>query len=317
MTVDTLGERLRSMVLDSPDTGRVTARVLSPSSRKRRPPLRIGLAPLAFAILCVAIAYFVPSAGTVIAKVPVAGGMLGVNGHITTVGSSATSSGYTLTLVAAYADSTRTVIQLHTSPAAALLGPDAHITDQFGRSYGSSNASGDLLTGDMTAQFQPLAWPDGITGARITLEVNELETGVDPRVGVVNGTWKVYATLGVDEGTSVAVPASGSLGSAHFTFTSVIYTPATIAIDMDMTGVSDQELTRPVPNGTAKPTPALIIDVLDATGTSVANNIEIDDGFFGVSRVHLIANRDDIGHGVYTVRVTYLGRSFNRTVNVS
>lgn len=317
MTTDTLEERLRSMVLDAPDAGRMTARVLSAPASTRRRSLRIALAPLALVVLCAAIAYFVPSAGTVVAKVPVAAGMLGVNAHITTVGSSATSSGYTLTLVSAYADSTRTVIQLHTSPAAAFLGPDTHMTDQFGRSYTSSNSSSSLLTGDMTVQFQPLAWPDGLTGARITLQVNELDLGVDSRNGVVPGSWKMYATLGVDEGTSVAVPPSGAVGSAHFTFTSVIYTPASIEIDMDMTGISDQELSRPVPNGTAKPTPALSIDVLDASGTIVTNNIEVDDGFLGVSHVHLIANRDDTGHGIYTVRITYLGRSFDRAVTVS
>jgi hypothetical protein len=317
MTTDALAERLRSLVLVTPDAGRVTARVLSASSFKRRRSLRIALAPLALVILCVAIAYFVPSAGTVIAKVPVAAGVLGVDGHITSVGSSATSSGYTLTLVGAYADSTRTVIQLHTSPAAAFLGPDTRMTDQFGRSYTSSNSYSSLLTGDMTVQFEPLAWPDGLTGARITLEVNELNLGADPRVGVVRGSWKMYATLGVDEGTSVAVPPSGAVGSAHFTFTSVIYTPASIEIDMEMTGISDQELTRPVPNGTGKPTPALSIDVLDANGALVTNNMEVDDGFLGVSHVHLIANRDDAGHGVYTVRITYLGRSFDRTVTLS
>lgn len=317
MTTDTLDERLRNMVLDTPDAGRVTARVLSTPSRERRRSLRIALAPLAVVVLCVAIAYFVPSAGTVIAKVPGAGGALGVSGHITSVGSSATSSGYTLTLIGAYADSTRTVIQLHTSPFAASLGPDAHITDQFGRSYTSSNSSSSLLTGDMTAQFQPLAWPDGLTGARITLEVNELNLGADARVGFVTGSWKMYATLGVDEGTSVAVPPGGAVGSAHFTFTSVIYTPASIEIDMDMTGVSSQALGEPIPNGTAKPTPALSIDVLDANGTIVTNNMEIDDGFFGASHVHLIANRDDTGQGVYIVRVTYLGSSFDRKVTVS
>jgi hypothetical protein len=317
MTAYTLDERLRGMVLETPDPSRVTAHVLHRLSRRPRWPFRFALAPLAVVVLCVAVAYFVPSAGTVIARVPGAGGVLGVNGHITSVGSSATSSGYTLTLVGAYADSTRTVLQLHSSPAIAFIGPDARITDQFGRSYTSTNSSSNLLAGDLTAQFQPLAWPDGLTGARITLEVDELATTVDPRAGAVKGTWKMYATLGVDEGTSMVPPAGGTLGSAHFTFTSVTYTPATIAIELDMTGVTSGDLGREVSNGAAKPSPAFQIDVLDTNGMVVTNNTEVDDGLFGVSHVHLIASRNDGGHAVYTVRVTYMGQSFDRTLTVS
>jgi hypothetical protein len=255
----------------------------------------------------------------VVARVPFAGDAIGARDRVTVVGTSATSSGYTLTLVAAYADSTRTELRLHSSPAVAFIGPSSAITDQFGRSYHSVHGSSNALTGDLTDEFEALAWPDATTGARITLTVTELDLDAQAPPTAIHGKWTMSAIIGVDEGVSVAVPVPGTLGSAHFRFTSVSYTPATIAVNLDMTGATSQDTGQLNQKAGSNPKggPALSIDVFDASGTPTTMSIEIDGGFFGVSHVHVLAGRDDTGGGRYTIRVTYRGQHFERTLVVS
>jgi hypothetical protein len=317
VTTDLLETRLRDLIVETPDAGRMTARVISEPGRRVLFVPRLALSAVMAAGLIALSLYFVPSSSAVIAKVPFAGPAFGASEHVTSVGSSATSAGYTLTLTGAYADTTRTELLIHSSRPIVFIGSDSTLTDQFGRSYHGMTASSNPLAGDETLEFQPLAWPDSVTGARITLSISSLETGPHPTADVVKGSWTLHATLGVDEGHAIALPAPGTLGPARFQFTSVIYTPATIAIELDMTGASDQELTTPVFNGDVKPVPALSLDVLDSAGNVVTGRIEIDDGWFGVYHVHLLAYRNDSGLGTYTIRVSRRGSSFERTIKVS
>jgi hypothetical protein len=317
MTTNLFETRLRDLTVEMPDPGLVTARVLRRPARRVLSVPRLALSAGIAAGLIALVAYFVPSASTVIAKVPFAGPAFGAGDHVTTVGSSATSSGYTLTLTGAYADATRTELLIHASRPVVFIGSDSTMTDQFGRSYHGMSGSSNPQAGDETLEFEPLAWPDSATGARITLSISSLQTGENPTTDVVKGSWTLHAVLGVDEGFAIASPAPGTLGSARFQFTSVIYTPATIAIDLDMTGASDQELATPVFNGDVKPVPALSFDVLDAAGNVVTGVIEIDNGWFGVYHVHLLAYRDDSGSGTYTIRVSRRGSTFERTIKVS
>lgn len=305
MTTELLEQRLRDLDVEMPDPERVTARVLSPAAARRarfsgRLP-RVALGSIAALALVALVTYFVPAAGSVVAKVPLTGDVFGANDHITVVDSSSTSSGYTLTLVSAFADSTRTELRIHASPAVAFLGNDSTLTDQFGRSYHWSNGSSDLRTGNLVVDLEPLAWPDALTGARVTLSIGELDLGASPTSGVIRGSWRLSATLGLDEGTSLPVPASGSLGRAHFRFTSLSYTAETIAVTMDMTGASSEETS---------------IDVVDLSGNVLGGRIEIDDDWFGVSHVHLLAYRA-AGPGSYVVHVSYMGQSFERAFTVS
>jgi len=315
MTTDTLEERLRSLAIEVPDAGRVSARVLGRLSKRHasRVP-RVTAAFVAAVVLIALVAYFVPAADTAIAKVPFGGellrdaGLVGAGDRITSVGSSATASGYRLTLVGAYADSSRTVLLMHADPAIANM--DSFITDQFGRSYHFQNGATNSETGDLVAQFEGLAWPDAITGARITLHVMRLRTtGPD----VVSGSWQLPATLGVDEGTRLPLPPGASLGPAHFSFTEVSYTPATVAIDMDISGVSFQELNRRTPDG-LKGTPAFEMDLTDQNGDHINGAYESGGGQ-GPIHVHFVGYRLG-GGGRYTFRVTYSGETFERQLNI-
>lgn len=312
MVVDRLEARLRELDVAAPDAGRVSARVLGRQARQtRRGFPRLVTVPVALALLVALIAYFVPAADLAVAdKAPWSGellqwaGLVGARDHITAVNSSATSSGYRLTLTGAYADSKRTVLLMHAEPAIEFPTLPT-ITDQFARTYRTSGGSSNMLTGDFDIEFEPLAWPDSMTGARITLHIAQLET---PSHEVVNGTWDVTAALPVEEARSMRAPAPGDLGPAHFRFLSVSYTTASIEVDIEVTGASPEDLSRIVPNG-AKGQPALYIEVIDESGQVVGG------GFGGPNPISVTGFRT--AGSRYLIRVSYYGYgSFDRTLTI-
>ena len=192
MSNDLLEQRLQNLVVETPDAGRITARVLSSGRqrRARRVPRVASLGGATVALLLL-IAYFVPAADAVLADTPIAGnllqeaGLTGAAGRITSVGAVADSSGYRLKLVGAYADSTRTVLLLQAQPAILPLEEFSVLTDQFGRTYQMHGGYSNSLTGDVIVEFDPLAWPDSITGARITLHVTSIGPACEDRKSVV------------------------------------------------------------------------------------------------------------------------------------
>jgi len=324
MTTDLLEERLQKLSVEAPDAGRLTTRVLSRASRRqaRRLP-RVATVGLATVALVVLIAYFAPAADTALASVPIAGdmlrdaGLVGAAGRITSVGSESSSSGYRLKLIGAYADSTRTVLLLHADPPIDFSPTPIVVTDQFGRSYQFQNGTANMQTGDSVLQFEPLAWPDAMTGARITLHLSSVqtadETGPSP---AVPGTWTLPATLGVDEGTTLALPGPATLGPAHYRFTSVSYTPATVAVDMEVTGVSFSYLTLEIPTGLGKPMPAFTIDVIDPNGQVIDGSSSMSDDLLGRTQIHFNGFR--LGaNGRYVLRVSYVGvGQFERVLTI-
>jgi hypothetical protein len=323
MTTDLLEQRLENLVVETPDAGRVSARVLArvPRPRRRRWP-RVALSGVATVVLLALVAYFVPAADTVVAKVPFAGdwlrdaGLVGARDRITIVGSTATSSGYTLTLVGAYADSTRTVLLVHSNPASIPgHGFETVLKDQFGRSYQFQSSITDTRTGDEMMQFESLAWPDALTGARITLQISSIETATATGPGTnVAGSWTLAATLGVDTATAVPVPEPANLVQAHFRFTSVTYTPATIEVDMEVTGVSPEYLGRTIPNG-GKGSPALTIDLIDPNGQLINGNAG-SSGNLSATQIHFFGFRLG-GGGDYVLRVTLVGDgTFERVLKI-
>lgn len=317
MTVDLLEERLRELDIPTPDAGRVSARVLAAKLRRRRLAVpRLVSVPAALVLVAALLIYFVPAADLAIAeKTPWSGeilqraGLVGAQDRITVVNATAYSSGYKLTLQGAYADSTRTVVLVHIEPAAFAWVTPPTITDQFFRTYQPHGGSGNLLTGDNSLEFEPLASPDSITGARITLHVRQLET---PAHQIVQGTWELTAALRMDVAKSLTPPPAGDLGPAHFQFIRVRYTPATIEVDIRTTGVSSEDLSRIIPGYGAKapgyppkPGPALQVVLLDPRGEIV--------GFGGADGVTGFST----GPGIYTLRVSYYGYgSIERVITI-
>lgn len=321
MTNDLLEDRLRNLAIEVPDAGRVSARVLDRNSSLRRfHAPRLVTVPIALAALAVLVVYFAPAADLAVAnRVPWSGemlrwaGLVGARDRITVVNTSATSAGYRVTLEGAYADSTRTVLLIHTEPAAMPDGFTTIITDQFARTYRWEGGSFNLLTGDMSMQFESLAWPDSITGARITLHLAGVQQ--PPSVQTTHGTWELTAALGVDQGQSLPVPASGDLGPVHFRFKSVVYTPATLAVDVEITGASQVELGRMIPGLGGKAGPALQIHILDPSGQIIDGSGD-SSGDQRVSDYRFFGFRTGDG-GKYVVRVSYYGYgSFDRVIDI-
>jgi hypothetical protein len=327
MTTDLLEERLQKLSVEIPDAERVTAHVLSRASRRRsrRFPRTLATAIATFAtlVMLVLVAYFVPAADTAVASVPFAGdllrdaGLVGASGRITSVGSESTSSGYRLKLVGAYADSARTVLLLHSDPPIDLGGPTPwQLTDQFGRTYHEQGGAGNLQTGDTSVQFEALAWPDDITGARLTLHISSLQTASETGPGqTVFGTWTLPAILGVDESTVLPTPADANLGPARFHFKSATYTPASIAVNVDVTGVSFAQLGRIIPDG-LKGTPAFTMDMIDPNGENITGTSQMNDDVFGTVHIQFLAFRLG-GGGDFMLHVSYAGEGqFARVLTI-
>jgi hypothetical protein len=326
MTTDLLEQRLHDLAVPTPDAGRVSARVLATQpSRHQRRAIRIAAAPVALIVLAALVAYFVPAADTALADVPFAGdllrsaGLVGARDRITSVGSSATSSGYTITLVGAYADSTRTVLLLRSDPPSLPAGGfDISLTDQFARTYQLHGGTTNMLTGEATIEFDALAWPDALTGARITLHVKSVQAiGPGPDFksrGVVRGEWNLAATIGVDEASPLPLPAPAATGSIHYRFTSVTYTPATIVIDMFVTGTTAQEMNTRIPDG-RKGTPEFTMAVQEPNGDVMNTWLLGEQEQQGV-RVHYLFYRSG-GSGEYVLRFNYVGQGgFQRVLSI-
>jgi hypothetical protein len=323
MTTDQLEQRLQNLTVDPPDAGRVTAGVLSRRAAPRLAIPRAFTVTVAAVVLVAATIYFVPAADLAIASVPVAGdmlndaGLVGARDRITYVNASSSSSGYTLTLVGVYADSARTVLLMHSAPVIGFPSRLVQLTDQFGRTYDWQNGSSNSQTGELVMQFGPLAWPDAITGARITLHISSVQI-TDPATGPlyeVAGSWTLTAAITVDQGSALPVPAPASLGPAHFRFTSASYTPATVALEVEVTGVTFTELGRIIPDG-GKGTPAFTMDLIDPQGEIVSGSSDESSDVIGVVHIHFLGFRSGAG-GEYTLRVSYYGEGeFERVLTI-
>lgn len=331
MAVETLEQRLTDLAFDTPDPGQVTARVLSLSQtpRRRQLPRLIALG-VATLLIAAGVLYFVPAADAALADAPIAGdllrdaGLTGAGTKVTSVGAVASSSGFRLQLVGAYADSARTVLLLRANPAVQPLGVpgfDIQLTDQFGRSYNVQSGQTDSRTGQVILQFDALAWPDALTGARITLKVSAVQRAClsaafcsDPvaESPTVTGSWTLPATLGVDEGTALPSPAAAQLGAARFQFTSVRSSTATIGIDIQVTGVTFNDLGQVIPDG-GKGTPVFTIDLFSPTGDAADAGASVGEGLQGPI-IQFLGYRS--GPGVYRLHISYRGSDVDRLLTV-
>jgi hypothetical protein len=172
-----------------------------------------------------------------------------------------------------------------------------------------------MSTGNVVAEFDGLQWPDAITGARITLHLSELTADGKP----VQGSWTLPATLGVDEARALRLPEPASLGSAHFQFTAASYSPATVTVDIDVTGVTMAELQQRIPDG-LKGTPVFTADLLDPTGQSIGGVASSRQSGtsqnMGPIHMRLLGYRL-AGRGDYVVRIKYVGAGeFERVLKI-
>jgi hypothetical protein len=333
VTTDALEQRLSDLTFEIPDPGRITARVMSQARKPSRGMLPRALASVVGTlVVAVGILYFVPAADVALADAPIAGpllqdaGLVGAGNHVTAVGASATSSGYRLELVGAYADSTRTVLLVRSEPPILITGIEQpELKDQFGRTYQLGSAVMNGLTGTLALEFDPLAWPDAFTGARISLYLN----GVTPVTCVaapsgnladtvctqgppVAGSWTLRATVGINESTTLALPSPARLGQATFRFVSVRSSAATIAVDIDVAGVTSDDLNARIPNG-GKGTEVFTIELLSPSGAIVNGSYQLVDAQSGV---HILFVGYRVSAGDYRLHISYRGSDFDRVLTV-
>jgi hypothetical protein len=182
--------------------------------------------------------------------------------NITAQNSSATSSGYKVQLVGAYADSIRTVVLLKSDPPVFVSG-FARLTDQFGTTYYLHNGEGNLLTGDQVLSFEPASWLAMNTGMRFALTFDQLEL-LDG--SSVRGSWTVKGVVLLKTGTLLHAPPPGPLGSGMVRFTEVRYVGRVISIQAEVRGVSLDGEVPPLKQG-AKPSPRFQVELAPIDGS--------------------------------------------------
>lgn len=94
-----------------------------------------------------------------------------------------------------------------------------------------------------------LQWPASSVGARLTLDLGELEDRVGAAPRTVTGRWRVTGTLGVNEGRELSLPVPVELGDVTFTFTRVRYLPAALLVEFNAEHASAADLSRRIPDG--------------------------------------------------------------------
>jgi hypothetical protein len=299
---DQLAQLLRKLPLDEPRSELITSRVLGaaarPSPSRQLPRLAIAAAILVAAVpVAWGVLYFSPATAAALADAAGPGGFsheildnfgLGAE-NITAQSSSATSSGYRVQLVGAYADSIRTVVLLKTDPPG-FVGGFAQLTDQFGATYHPSNGEGNLLTGDQVLSFEPPSWLASTTGMRFTLTLNALHVLDGEDVG---GSWTVKGVVLLKTGKLLQAPASGSLGSGTVRFTEVRYVGRVVSIQAEVRGVSLDEV--PQVKQT-KPSPRFQVELAPTDGrpSKPTNSFEWSPSG-DVMKVHLLFVNVDPG----------------------
>jgi hypothetical protein len=205
-------------------------------------------AALVVAILFVNLvaAYFAPKYGQALADAPLMGGLTspvlrfsGLDGsQITHLNVSASSSGHTIKVVGAYADTDRTVLLLevdgkpHGLPMkdAACCYAEGTLVDQFALEY-QHIYSADA----MAMTFAPLAGPASQLGARLKLHITRL-LGLSPEFPATSGDWSLNVTLIQQAGKVLANPAPMTANGITYTVKSVHLSGMQLHIDFSLSG---------------------------------------------------------------------------------
>lgn len=260
---DLLERELYRLDFDVPD-GLVDRAV----ARADRPPVRAHVAPqiriaarmvlgraaaLVVAILFVNLvaAYFAPRYGQALADAPIVGGVtspvLRYSGldasQITHLNVSATSSGHTIKVVGAFADTERTVLLLevdgkpHGLPGKeqACCYAEGTLIDQFAIEYQRVNSPDQLA-----ATFTPLLGPASQLGARLKLHITALH-GMRPEFSAITGDWSLNVTLIQQAGKVLAVPVPVTANGITYTIKSVRLSGKQVSVQFFFSGQPVEE----------------------------------------------------------------------------
>ena len=329
-----LEDRLTDLDLPMPDTlvPHILAQAAQPGTRRIQPmrhrPRWVTVA-MAVVLLFVAISgvsFYAPRFAQVLADAPVVGtavgpalrsvGLAGLEGRFTALDSRVTSSGYTVRLVAGYADANQTVLVLKVDPPDRSFFMRPELTDQFGREIGFSGGMSDTRTGDNVLIFRGIPWPDSVLGARVRLHSSVLQAL--PVGQPLAGEWTLQGTIPVESSRPLPLPAAGILADSTFRFTQVEATAATVSIQMEISGPLAKQLDRVVGETipeVAKPHPAFSYELIDAGGgaaTAISGTTSTGIGPAKFSATWVISHP-----GEYRLGIAYEGiGSFERTITV-
>jgi hypothetical protein len=272
---------------------------------------------------------------------PVAASLLGILGLspakdpavVPLIGGS-TSANRTISLVAGYADSTRTLVIVNVS--SDLQPMDPTLTDASGtvlRSNGSIGGGKDHLILD----FGPLSSPRP-DGNPLTLHVSRMldyrsGKGADGKGRQVIGDWTLRFSLPY-ESNGLPVPASGRLGRVTVTFTAVAASSGSIHLRFVTAGATMDELFElrtvpcakgfacvPEPAGTPGPTP-FRYQLLDPSGHPMADMVNSNEGGKGDARAAQDTTigwdtlYSQAGPGRYRIVMTWDGSRIERDIQV-
>lgn len=330
-----LEERLTDLDLPMPDTlvPRVLARVAQPgggriNAVRRRPRwLTVAMAVVLLIVVVSGASFYAPRFAQALADAPIVGsavgpalrsaGLAGLQGRFTALDSRATSSGYTVRLVAGYADKNQTVLVLSVDPPDHMLFGRTELTDQFGRTIAISGGVSDARTGDNVLIFDGLPWPDSILGARLRLHASTL--AATPGGQTLAGDWTLQGTIPVESSRPLPPPAAGMLGDSTVRFTRVEATSAIVSVYMVISGPLATQLDRmvgPTIPYVAKPHLAFSYELVDA-GDRVATHMN-GTGSTGTGPAAQVWAGWVITHpGEYRLRIAYEGvGSFERSITV-
>ena len=176
----------------------------------------------------------------------------------------AQSSGRTVTLIGAYADTARTVLFFRTMPAGAFGA--VQVADQEGpMNFGGSGGvgvAGDLYT---VVDGGPHVGADGLAH----LTVNMFDIGQEPTAAHQSGSWNFALALRVQPSVQLAlIPALTSLGPWKVTVVAEV-TPAVIHLRAVIEGLA------PTPGGDSKVT---LFDAAGAPLTPSSGTVELSQG---------------------------------------
>lgn len=329
-----LEDRLADLDLPMPDTlvPQVLARAAAPGARRSSVHRRSRWATVALAVVLLIVAvsgatFYAPRFAQALADAPIVGtavgpalrsaGLAGLQGRFTALDSRATSSGYTVRLVAGYADKNQTLLVLSVDPPDHMLFGRTQLTDQFGRTIAISGGVSDARSGDNVLIFAGLPWPDSILGARLRLRVTTLAAAAGGQT--VAGDWTLQGTIPVESSRPLSAPAAGALGDSTVRFTRVEATNATVSVYMEISGPLATQLDRmvgPTIPDVAKPHLAFSYELVDASG-HVATHMNAT-GSTGIGPAAQVWAGWVITHaGNYRLRIAYEGvGSFERTITV-
>jgi hypothetical protein len=329
-----LEDRLADLDLRMPDT--LVPRILAQAAQlgtRRIQPVRhrprwvtVAMAVVLLVVVVSGASFFAPRFAQALADAPIVGtavgpalrsvGLAGLQGRFTALDSRTTSSGYTVKLVAGYADNNQTVLVLKVEPPDHSFFAQPRLTDQFGRTIELRGGMSDQRTGDNVLLFNGVPWPDSLLGARLRLHATILEAL--PNGQPVSGDWTLEGTIPVESSRALPLPSAGNLGDSTFRFTQIEATSATVSIHMEISGSLAKQLDQMVGEtipGVAKPHEAFSYELVDASGraaTGIYGSISTGYGPAQLSASWVVTHPGD-----YRLRIAYEGvGSFERTITV-